>query len=429
MTPEYPVVSNTALLVPAINSPNFNLQNPPASPSPSWAILQNGLAYFFGLILSGGTILGPDYIINTSGIFFYTGTPTLGNLVSSSASVGGVDQFGNVFQAGDWVYGTNASIGIEVESGTATLLMVPNGLAHASNTPPSIFAAALNVGAANEIQELIAFSGQEIIGGNSGFQLFSESADGTIPAQGKLVITGATILTWTATGLAINGNGQFTSNVSASFYLMPAIAAPAPVTGNGQIFANTSGAPSGITEQGVSGTLPLSQIDISNNSVGNTTNAGLLSKAWSIPGGDAAKGTTYTIKARAAVLMGATATETLTIGIAINGLAGTLVPLASLGATFNGSTLSAAYDIPLELTLIVDAVGANTPEISLSGPLGNTSANRLATNSANMSGHSVTATWNKANVNTMALYAQWGGTGGAAQTVGTISSRLYRECV
>ena len=69
-----------ALVYPSIHSPNFNIANPAASPNPSWAILKNGLAYFFGLVLSGGTIMGPDYVINTSGIFIYSGTPANGNL-------------------------------------------------------------------------------------------------------------------------------------------------------------------------------------------------------------------------------------------------------------------------------------------------------------------------------------------------------------
>jgi hypothetical protein len=105
VTPEYPVVSNTALSVPAINSPNFNLQNPSASPSPSWAILQNGLAYFFGLTIEGGgTFTGPDYIINSSGEFFYDGTPAFGNLVYSNASSAGTDQFGNAYLQSSTTY-------------------------------------------------------------------------------------------------------------------------------------------------------------------------------------------------------------------------------------------------------------------------------------------------------------------------------------
>jgi hypothetical protein len=96
-----------ALVYPSIHSPNFNVANPPASPTPSWAVLKSGLAYFFGLALAGGTITGPNYIINTVGIFFYRGTPGANNLLASmvpnASSV--VDPFGNRAFPGFATYG------------------------------------------------------------------------------------------------------------------------------------------------------------------------------------------------------------------------------------------------------------------------------------------------------------------------------------
>jgi hypothetical protein len=176
---------------------------------------------------------------------------------------------------------------------------------------------------------------------------------------------------------------------------------------------------------GFQGTLPIGKIDISTNAVGNTGTAGDITTAWAVPASDGQAGTTYTIRALATMTMGQTTAETLTLGADID--AGTLVPLATLGAVFNGSTLSATYDIPLELVLMVDAVSSNTPQIYLSGPLGNTSANRLSVNSANMAGNSNTATWTKTGAHTLAVYAQWGGTGGSVQTIQTIASRFTRE--
>jgi hypothetical protein len=89
-----------ALVYPAIYSPGFNVANPPASVSPSWAILKTGVAYFFGLILTGGTLSGPDYVINPAGIFIYSGAPALGNLIGSWAGAAGVDAKGNAYPAG-----------------------------------------------------------------------------------------------------------------------------------------------------------------------------------------------------------------------------------------------------------------------------------------------------------------------------------------
>jgi hypothetical protein len=103
-----PIISGGgALVYPSIHSPGFNTANPAASPVPSWAILKNGLAYFFGLVLAGGTITGPDWIINPSGMFFYSGTPAAGNLVISVTGPGvSADPFGNaVRHSGLTIYG------------------------------------------------------------------------------------------------------------------------------------------------------------------------------------------------------------------------------------------------------------------------------------------------------------------------------------
>jgi hypothetical protein len=94
------VGGNGALVYPQIMSPNFDLANPGASPNPSWAILKSGLAYFFGLALAGGTITGPDYVINADGAFFYSGAPADGNLLVSIAGSGGTDDEGNAYLAG-----------------------------------------------------------------------------------------------------------------------------------------------------------------------------------------------------------------------------------------------------------------------------------------------------------------------------------------
>ena len=166
------------------------------------------------------------------------------------------------------------------------------------------------------------------------------------------------------------------------------------------------------------------QVDISTNGPGNTNTATDITTAWPIPGGDAVTGTTYTIKALLTVTTGQTTIETLTVGADIGGVK---TPLATLGAAFNGGALATTYAVPLELMMTVDAVTAGTPEVYLNAPLGDTSANRLATNSANLQGFSHAASFAAASGGTFAAYAQWGGAGGSQQLAQTISSRLYRE--
>lgn len=174
-----PVVGSTALRIPAINSPNFNLANPSASPSPSWAILQSGLAYFFGLVLSGGTITGPDYIINPSGIFIYSGSPAAGNLLISLAGATGVDGFGNVYPQGLAVYGpSGAQIILEDNGSQAALLLIP-ALVTSNTVAPQIISSAVNAGLVNEIAELAISSGKESGLADAAIQLASAPADGS----------------------------------------------------------------------------------------------------------------------------------------------------------------------------------------------------------------------------------------------------------
>jgi hypothetical protein len=177
---------------------------------------------------------------------------------------------------------------------------------------------------------------------------------------------------------------------------------------------------------GLSGGIPVTLIDTSTPTVGNTGTAGDITTAWSVPAHDGDNVAKYVIETHLTFTTGATSAQAITIGADIN--AGTLVPLATLGAAFNGSALSTTYDVPVRLTLVSKAGGAtSTPQITLSGPLGDTSSNRLSVNSANMAGHSNTATWNPGVTNTLAVYVQWAGAGGVGQLAGTLWSEFIRS--
>lgn len=53
-----------------------------------------------GATISTSTFLGSTTITNSSGAFYYSGTPAAGNLIASIAPVGGTDSFGNHYPAG-----------------------------------------------------------------------------------------------------------------------------------------------------------------------------------------------------------------------------------------------------------------------------------------------------------------------------------------
>lgn len=85
-----PVVGGTILRIPGIQSPNFSMAG-----QSGWAILQSGLAFFFNVVLSGGTITGPDFIFNPQGLFFYSGSPG-GPVAPVSGSVSSPGSFSNL---------------------------------------------------------------------------------------------------------------------------------------------------------------------------------------------------------------------------------------------------------------------------------------------------------------------------------------------
>lgn len=81
------------LIVTALQSPNF------VAGSAGWQVAKDGSAQFNNLTIRG-TFFGTDFILNSSGLFFYSGTPAAGNLIGSWATAPGSDQFSNAFTEG-----------------------------------------------------------------------------------------------------------------------------------------------------------------------------------------------------------------------------------------------------------------------------------------------------------------------------------------
>lgn len=252
--------------------------------------------------------------------------------------------------------------------------------------------------------------------------------NGTTPGLGNPPVS------WESSGLVdpfgnilpsvagVQGSGAFTVG-SYVGVTTPGSLPAAPATGF-RLYANGNGTMSAVVSSGLAGNIPLIQVDVSAHNVGNTATAGDITKTWVINANDGVLGTVYKIQTYAQLVMGATTAETITLGIDLNG---TKTPLATLGASFNGSALSVDYDLPIELVIEINSNGTNAPRISLNSGISDTSANRLSTNTAYLAGHSDILTWNVGNNNSMAVYAVWGGAGGTGQNIATVSSRLYRE--
>lgn len=141
-------------------------------------------------IIEGGTFVGNDFIINSSGVFFYNGTPAAGNLVLSIAAAAGTDQFGNAYLADLEILGPNGSFINLADNGTvAALIFNPQSVTHQTDNP-QIISAAVNAGAVNELDSLIMGSGKNG-GSDAALQLFAESADSTIAATAVIEFGGS----------------------------------------------------------------------------------------------------------------------------------------------------------------------------------------------------------------------------------------------
>lgn len=81
------------LIVTSVQSPNF------VAGSAGWQVKKDGSAEFNNLVIRG-TFDGADFEINSSGMFFYDGTPANGNLIIAIARAAGTDAFGNAYVRG-----------------------------------------------------------------------------------------------------------------------------------------------------------------------------------------------------------------------------------------------------------------------------------------------------------------------------------------
>lgn len=258
-----------------------------------------------------GTFEAGNTIINSSGIFVYSSTPALGNLLASFAGAAGTDSFGNVFQQG---LDVNGAIIL-----TATA---------APNTPGAgsvgLFA---NASGALQIVDSGSFVKDIVRGSNS-----------------------------TTGGVA--GNNTTVTQLSAVFEIAPDLG------GGGLVEISTS------------------------------FNA----------------------------IFGATANETFALMYSLNGAAA--VTVATIGAALGN--LGVVFDGNIKLCMrLVTSGSSGTVRIWIEGGILLAAQNITTTSTASIASNVLTGiAYNGTVTNTLALFGQWGGAGGAAQTFTTFGSTL-----
>jgi hypothetical protein len=175
-----PVFGGNTLIRPAIRSPNYT---PGVA---GWSINRDGTAELNSLTLRG-TFVGNDWILNEQGLFFYSGTPALGNMSGSWAQTAGTDAFGNAYPAGLEIYSALGSIALSavdgilqsVGSSLRQIVIADGGLQF--SVPGSQGNASLEIGAT--LREMDFNSGQLAIGDRIA-QLTVMSSTGT-PVAGN----------------------------------------------------------------------------------------------------------------------------------------------------------------------------------------------------------------------------------------------------
>lgn len=104
------VTAGGQIVVPSVHSPNF------ITGVSGWSVNLDGSAEFNNLTIRG-TFTGTDFLINSSGAFFYSGTPAAGNLATSITSSSGTDAFGNNYLAGTTTYANGSGIATSLSVG------------------------------------------------------------------------------------------------------------------------------------------------------------------------------------------------------------------------------------------------------------------------------------------------------------------------
>lgn len=186
------------LVIRALQSPDF------AAGAQGWQVRRDGSVEFnngtFRGTVSGGVFAGTDFEINPSGLFFYSGPAGPGTLLLTIAGADGTDAYGTAYDAGVWLHGSGGSaVALFTGSGTPAIAVIPAGIAHATVTP-ELFGFALSPGAAAEVMVAALTSGKESGNDDAALQLFSQSADATVPARAVLEFGGTVGLTVTRSG-------------------------------------------------------------------------------------------------------------------------------------------------------------------------------------------------------------------------------------
>jgi len=146
--------------------PDQNTDPPPmvVAPGGNAGVFKGRLVVIFGTSANGST-----------GLFVYSGSPALGNLVGSIASVAGTDPYGNAYLAGLTGYFIQSPALVQSQQGSAAASTLTLNLPHATVAGNTLIVAVVTVGTSNNP----SVSGITIGGSADNFASVASNGGGT----------------------------------------------------------------------------------------------------------------------------------------------------------------------------------------------------------------------------------------------------------
>lgn len=444
MMPNDPFAGGTVLRRPALQSPTY-------SPGVSgWIISADGSAEFNNLTIRG-TFAGTNFEINTSGAFFYSGAPTLGNLIVSIASAAGTDAHGNAYPQGINVTtgtisgttisgstitgttfdGTNFEInatGAFFYSGTPALGNLVTSITPGSTTSGTDAHGNTYYGGVTSYTPNGSGGATTAVALQSGAVLLGPPANFFSPfPQPGLIGLGAGSQSWQSGGTAggdaaaiihlLSGNANSTPsnpqiNVNGNIAVAGALtldnqAAPSTPTGAATLYANSTGAPQSLEPSGSNRVLDRSQANNSTATIGNTAAETAITNVWTIAANEMTNSSVYEIETAGNCVF---ESQTLTFAISRDGAAGGAAE--TIGAAFVSAGTTVNWWMKARIICTATGVSGSVT-VQLIGGLAVQGSNLLSGTSGNtiaFVGPPITSTVDTTASHTWAITGKWGGT-------------------
>lgn len=216
----YSITKGGALTIGQILSPNF------ITGVSGWEIRKDGSAEFNNLVIRG-TFDGNDFEINSSGAFFYSGTPANGNLIASITKAAGTDSHGNSYLAGVTSYNS----GVIAELNIGELLLTYQANTNYPGQPALAQPGGVKIEAPGSASS------------NPGLLIAGPSADSSALSGYPYVVLQGTSADGTSGPSALLGNadGSALAVNLAGNVILTGQASPAASSGNAVVFASTTG--------------------------------------------------------------------------------------------------------------------------------------------------------------------------------------------